>query len=97
MKHKIQIQILAQSIGVMCPGANLSFPEAEIFFLLKAVKGFPGSPVVKNLPAVQETQESRVRSLGWEDPLEQEMATHCRILAWKTPWAEKPGGLQFSD
>ena len=81
----------------MCPGANLSFPEAEIFFLLKAVKGFPGSPVVKYLPAVQETQESRVRSLGWEDPLEQEMATHCRILAWKTPWAEKPGGLQFSD
>ena len=53
---------MAQLIGVMCPGANLSFPEAELFFLLKAVKGFPGSPLVKNLPAVQETQESRVQS-----------------------------------
>ena len=46
---------------------------------------------VKSLPAVWET---RVRSLGWEDPLEKEMATHSSILAWKTPWTEKPGGLQ---
>jgi len=78
----------------MCPGANRSFPEAELFFLLKAVKVSPGSPVVKNLPAVQETQESRVQSLGWGDPLEEEMATHCSILSWRTPWTEKPGGLQ---
>ena len=47
--------------------------------------------MVKNLPAVQETQ---VRSLGWEDPLEKEMATHSRILAWRITWTEKPGGLQ---
>ena len=47
---------------------------------------------VKNLPAVQETQ---VRSLGWEDPLEKEMATHSSILAWKILWTEEPGGLQF--
>ena len=46
---------------------------------------------VKNLPAVQET---RVRSLGWEDPLEKEMATHSSILAWKISWTEGPGGLQ---
>ena len=46
---------------------------------------------VKNLPAVQET---RVRSLGWEDPLEKEMATHSSILAWKISWTEEPGGLQ---
>ena len=46
---------------------------------------------VKNLPAVQETQ---VRSLGWEDPLEKEMATHSSILAWKISWIEEPGGLQ---
>ena len=46
---------------------------------------------VKNLPAVQETQ---VRSLGWEDPLEKEMATHPSILAWKISWTEEPGGLQ---
>ena len=49
------------------------------------------SQSVKNLPAVQET---RVRSLGWEAPLEKEMATHSSILAWKISWAEEPGGLQ---
>ena len=46
---------------------------------------------VKNLPAVQETW---VQSLGWEDPLEKEMATHSSILAWKISWTEEPGGLQ---
>ena len=46
--------------------------------------------MVKNLPAVQETQ---VRSLG-EDPLEKEMATHSSILAWSISWIEDPGGLQ---
>ena len=40
-------------------------------------------------------QETWVRSLGLEDPLEKEMATHSRILAWKIPWVEEPGGLQF--
>ena len=43
---------------------------------------------------MQETQEARVRSLGQEDPLKKEMATHCSILAWKIPRAEEPGGLQ---
>ena len=47
--------------------------------------------MVTNLPAIQETW---VRSLGWEDPLEKEMATHSSILAWKIPWTEKPGRLQ---
>ena len=48
---------------------------------------------VKRLPTMQETQ---VQSLGWEDPLEQEMATHSRTLAWKTPWMEEPGGVAKS-
>ena len=48
--------------------------------------------MVKNLPAMQETW---VRSLGWEDPMENGMATHSRILAWRIPWTEKPDGLQF--
>ena len=52
--------------------------------------GFPGGSVVKNLPAMQETW---VRSLGWEDPLEEEMATHFSILAWETPQTEEPNGL----
>ena len=46
---------------------------------------------VKSLPAVWETQ---VPSLGREDPLEKEMATHSRILAWRIPWMEEPAGLQ---
>ena len=42
---------------------------------------------------MQETQEIQVRSLGWEDPLEEEMTTHSSILAWRIPWTEYPGGL----
>ena len=53
--------------------------------------GSPGGSVVTNLPAVKETW---VWSLGQEDPLEEEMATHSNILAWRTPWTEEPGGLQ---
>ena len=49
--------------------------------------------VVKNPPEMQETQETRVRSLGREDLLEKEMATHSSILAWRIPWTEEPGGL----
>ena len=48
--------------------------------------------MVKSLPAMQET---RVRYLGQEDPPEKEMATHSSVPAWKIPWAEEPGGLQF--
>ena len=46
---------------------------------------------LKRLPAIRETW---VGSLGWEDPLEKEMATHSSILAWRIPWMEEPGGLQ---
>ena len=49
---------------------------------------------VKNLPAVGETE---VQSLGQEDPLEKEMATHSSILAWEIPWTEEPGGLQTME
>ena len=47
--------------------------------------------MVKNLPAMQEV---RVQLVGWEDPLEKEMATHSSILVWEIPWTEEPGGLQ---
>ena len=57
-------------------------------------RGLPGGSAVKNLPAMQEPQETWVRSLGQEDPLEKEMATHSSNLAWRIPWTEKPGGLQ---
>ena len=49
---------------------------------------------VKNPPATQETRETQVRSPGQEDPMEEEMATHSNILAWRIPWTEEPGGLQ---
>ena len=55
--------------------------------------GFPGGPAVKNLPAMQETQEMLVWSLGREDPLEEGMAAHPSIV-WRIPWTEEPGTLQ---
>ena len=55
--------------------------------------GFQGGSAVKNLPAMQEMHEMQVQSLGWEDPLEEKMATHSSILAWRIPWTEEPGGL----
>ena len=55
--------------------------------------GFRDGSAVKKPPAMQET---RVRSLGREDPLEKEMATHSSIPAWEIPWTEQPGGLQFT-
>ena len=53
---------------------------------------FLGDSVVNKPPAVQ---EMRVRLLGWEDPLEKEMATHASVLAWEIPRTEDPGRLQF--
>ena len=65
--------------------------EGSLLLSKEALKGFPGGSAVKNLPAKQETQ---VQSLGWEDPLEKEIAIHSSILAWEIPWPEEPGGLQ---
>ena len=48
----------------------------------------------ENLPAVHELQETQVRSLSWEDPQEEGMASHGSALAWRIPWTEEPGGLQ---
>ena len=56
--------------------------------------GFPSAAVVKNPPTMQEADEMLVGTLGWEDPLKEEMATHSSILAWKIPWIEEPVGLQ---
>ena len=52
---------------------------------------------IKNLPAVQETQERWVRPLGREDPLEKEMATHSSILAWEMPWTKEAVRLQSTE
>ena len=57
-------------------------------------KGFPDDSAVKSVSAVQERKETQPQSLGQENLLEEEMATHANILAWKIPLTEKPGGLQ---
>ena len=59
--------------------------------------GFPDGSVVKNPPVMQETQDTQVWSLGWKDPLEEEMATHSSTLAWKILWTEEPGRLQSQE
>ena len=87
MKLQLKILIkLLEKITVMYSGTIcnlvLDFPS----FL-----DVPVAQTVKNLPAMQETQ---VRYLGWEDPLEVEMAAHSSVLSWRSPWTEEPGGLQ---
>ena len=62
-----------------------------IYIYYAYILGFPDGSVVKNSPAMQDTS---VQSLGWEDPLENEMASHSSILTWEVPWTEKPGRLQ---
>ena len=52
------------------------------------------APLVKNLPAMQESQETWIQSPSWEDSLEEIMATYSSILAWRIPWTEEPGELQ---
>ena len=50
--------------------------------------------MAQQLMSLSAMQETRVWSLGWEDPLEKEMATHCSVLAWRVPWTEEPGRPQ---
>ena len=56
--------------------------------------GFPGGSAIENPLAMQKTQETRVRSPGWEDSLEAGMATHSSIHTWRVPWTEEPGRQQ---
>ena len=72
----------------MCPEASRADWSS-----LEKLPDFPGDSTVKNPPAIQETLEVLVRSLGREDPLEEGMTTHSRILAWRIPWTEEPGRL----
>ena len=74
----------------MCEQWNLHY-DAHLLALTTFIKGTLVAWVVKCLPTMRET---RVRSLGREDPLKKEMATHFSIHAWKIPWTEEPGGLQ---
>ena len=55
--------------------------------------GFSAGSAIKNMPAVQEMQETQIQFLGLEDPLEEGMATHSSVVAWQMPWTRNPGGL----
>ena len=70
---------------------HTTFDEQNCCHLKKIVRDSLVAQRIKHLPAVWET---RIRSLGWEDPLEKEMAAHSSILTWRIPWSEEPGGLQ---
>ena len=70
--------------------------DSQVHLGLRTTKWFRTYPMaqwVKNLPVMQETQEMQVQSLGWEDSLKEEMATHSSILAWRIPWTEEPSRL----
>ena len=67
------------------------YQVSELDLTLPFLGASLGAQTVKNLPAMLETW---VRSLGWEDSLEEEMATHSSILAWRNPWTKEPGGPQ---
>ena len=85
---------LSLSLGPRIVGSRTGLTKLTQKWILELdypQSGFPGASVVKNLSAMQEPQETRVRSLGQEDPLEEGMATHCSILAWRIPWTEEPG------
>ena len=57
-------------------------------------QGFPGGSGKEPVCLMQETQETQVQSLGWENPLEEGVATHSSILAWRISWTKEPSGLQ---
>ena len=74
-----------------CSFRFFTFHPSPILPVSIVLGGFPCGSVVKNPSAKQET---RVQFLDWNNPLEEEMATHSSILVWEIPWAEEPGGLQ---
>ena len=90
---KVQQITFALTAGIACISTLLGLWKKKDEGIV--CPHFPGGSAVKNLPAMQETQETWVRSLGWEIPLEEGMATLSSILAWRIPRTEEPGGLEF--
>ena len=94
--EKGSLQIRRSRRWPECPNGLMwivvHFFPLHLFFLYPLQNSF-SSQVVKNLPAMQETQEMWVWSLGLEDPLEKGMAIHSGFLAWRIPWTQEPGRL----
>ena len=97
-RHCCQLVQLCDAVPCWMGGKVLLLPmdtKSFFFFFPAPVEsGLPSGSVVKNLPLMQKLQETQIRSLGWEDSLEKDMATHSSTLAWRIPRTEKPGGLQ---
>ena len=92
------ISSVGKEVGTSEPsytGAYIGTTILESWLYPLILVGFPGGSGGKNLPAMQEPQETQIQSLGWEDPLEEGMATHSSVLAWRIPWTAEPGRLQF--
>ena len=83
-------EVIDISLGILIPACASS--NLAVRMMYSACRASLVAQRVMYLPVMQKTQ---VRSLGQEDPLEKEMATHSSILAWRIPWTEEPGGLQF--
>ena len=81
--------LLADALPTELCGKSIIFSDKVLGNL-----GFPGGTSGKEPARQCRRQRDSVRSLGWEDPLEEGMATHSSILAWRIPWTEEPGGLQ---
>ena len=88
VSHK---DVITRSKYLYCKWAQLTFVE---FFKILGLPWWQASLVAQRLKCLSTMRETRVQSLGWEDPLEKEMATHFSILAWRIPWTEEPGRLQ---
>ena len=90
-RTKLQPLSLQQTPEIMHTTGETAQQESSFFLFFFPQIPLVGAQTVQNPPALQET---RVRSLGQEDPLEEGVATHSSILAWRIPWTEEPGGLQ---
>ena len=79
-------------IVILSEGSQM---EKEKYYMASLICGIETSLVAQMVKHLSTVGETRVWSMGWEDPLEKAMATHSSILAWRIPWTEEPGGLQF--
>ena len=95
-RNLIQAFPVAGSMGCVDSEGRLSSPAERMGVPLSHRGGFPGGSVVKKKTRLP-MQETRVRSLGREDPLEEEMATHSSTFAWEMPWTEEPCELQSME
>ena len=90
------IRSWGNSLGVQCLGLGALTVVGLGLDLTpsQGAWGFPGDSEVRNLPDMQELEETQVRFLGQKVPLEEGVAAHSSILAWRIPWTEEPGGPQ---